>query len=57
MLPLVGSFFSGLFGRVLGRNGSVMISIFCMSLVTVLALTMFYQVCSTQNLYYVTLGS
>jgi len=57
MLPLVGSIFSGLFGRVLGRNGSVMISIFCMSLVTVLALTMFYQVCSTQNLYYVTLGS
>ena len=57
ILPLIGSFFSGLFGRYLGRFGSIFISIFCMCLVTIIAYLQFYKCCLSNELYFITFGS
>jgi len=57
ILPLIGSFFSGLFGRYLGRFGSVFISVFCMFVVTIITYLQFYKCCLNNELYFITFGS
>jgi NADH-ubiquinone oxidoreductase chain 5 len=43
-LPLLGSIFSGLFGRVLGIKGMQVLNITCISITTLLSFIAFYEV-------------
>jgi NADH:ubiquinone oxidoreductase subunit 5 (subunit L)/multisubunit Na+/H+ antiporter MnhA subunit len=56
-LTLIGSIFSGLFGRYVGRIGSVFISILCMIVTTIIALYEFYRFCLAKNCFFILLGS
>jgi NADH-ubiquinone oxidoreductase chain 5 len=54
LLPLLGSIFSGLFGRKLGSTGSQIVTIFCLVVSSILASIAFYEVaiCSSPvNIY------
>ena len=57
LLPLIGSIFAGLFGRYVGRMGSVLISILCMVITTNIALYQFYNICLVNDSFFILLGS
>jgi len=57
ILPLLGSLFSGLFGRYVGRHGSVVVSIFCMCLVSFFSIYEFYYFCLNNDSYFILLGT
>ena len=57
MLPLLSSFFTGFFGRYVGRNGSVLISIFSMIIVCLISLFEFYKVSLNHMNCFITFGS
>jgi len=44
ILPLLGSIFSGFFGRKIGVTGSQLITCTCVVLTTILAITCFFEV-------------
>jgi NADH-ubiquinone oxidoreductase chain 5 len=44
VLPILGSVFSGFFGRKVGVNGSQMITSVCVILTTLLAILLFFEV-------------
>lgn len=56
LLPLLGSIFSGFFGRKLGVNGAHIITISCLVLTSILASVAFYEValCSNPVSIYIT---
>jgi len=43
-LPLIGTFFSGLLGHVLGIYGAAILTVFCMVLTFFLSCVAFYEV-------------
>ena len=57
LLPLIGSIFSGLFGRYVGRFGSVLISIFGMVLSTIIAFYEFYNFSMSNDCFFISIGS
>jgi NADH-ubiquinone oxidoreductase chain 5 len=44
VLPLLGSFFAGLFGKMLGPKGSGLVSVTCLGITCALSLLAFYEV-------------
>lgn len=57
LLPLIGSIFSGLFGRYVGRFGSVLISVSGMILSTIIAFYEFYTFSISNNCFFICIGS
>lgn len=57
MLPLLGSFASGLLGRKIGVTGSHIISCVCLVMSSILITTVFYEVCLSNSPVYVNIGS
>lgn len=57
MLPLLGSFASGLLGRKIGVTGSHIISCVCLVISSILITTVFYEVCLSNSPVYVNMGS
>lgn len=55
LLPLLGAFFSGLFGWYVGRHGSIFISIICMLFVTLISIYHFWHLLFYKSIYFVTL--
>lgn len=49
LLPFLGSVLSGLFGRKIGTSGSHFITIFCLTITTILASFAFYEVAICSN--------
>jgi NADH-ubiquinone oxidoreductase chain 5 len=56
-LPLIGSIFSGLFGRYVGRFGSVLVTVFSMILSTVIAFFEFYSFSLNNDCFFICIGS
>lgn len=53
--PLIGSLWSSLFGHFLGKNGSSLITLFCMFLSVLISFFIFYEVVLSNNICIVTL--
>lgn len=49
ILPLLGFILSGVFGWFFGRYGSAFLSTFCLFLVWLLSLFIFYEICLSQS--------
>jgi NADH-ubiquinone oxidoreductase chain 5 len=57
ILPLLGSFVSGLMGRKVGVTGSQFITIICLILASILSSIAFYEVGLSGSPVYINLGN
>ena len=56
-LPLIGSLFSGLFSRYMGRTGSSLLTTIIMFVNVILTVILFYKVSVLRRLYFINLGT
>jgi NADH-ubiquinone oxidoreductase chain 5 len=57
ILPLLGSFVSGLMGRKIGVTGAQFITIFCLIIASILTSIAFYEVGLLGSPVYINLGN
>jgi len=56
-LPLIGSLFSGLFSRYIGRHGSAVLTTIIMFANVILTVMLFYKVAVLRRLYFINVGT